>query len=57
MNSQYPFAGNSNQMSGLNPAMGMNMMGYNFDPMSGMNPMGQMNLGPNFDPQNFNQKK
>jgi hypothetical protein len=56
MNSQYPLSG-SNQMSGLNPSMGMNMMGYNFDPMNSINPMGQMNLGPNFDPQNFNQKK
>lgn len=53
MNSQYPM--NSGvPMSGMNPGMGMNMMGYNFDQMSALN---QMNMPSNYDPQNFNQKK
>lgn len=51
MNSQYPF-GVSNQMTGINPGMNMNMMGYNFDSMSGIS---QMNMPSNFE--NFNQKK
>jgi hypothetical protein len=53
MNSQYPY-GTPNQMSG----MGMNnMMGYNFDPMNNINPLNQMNMNANYDPQSFNQKK
>jgi hypothetical protein len=53
MNSQYP-TNSGVPMSGMSQGMGMNMMGYNFDQMSGLN---QMNMPSNYDPQNFNQKK
>jgi len=33
------------------------MMGYNFDPINNMNQLNQMNMNPNYDPQNFSQKK
>lgn len=52
MNSQYPF-GASDNMGGLN--LGMNVMGFNFDSMRGMNSINQMNISNNIE--NFNQKK
>jgi len=56
MNSQYPF-NTANQLTGMNPSMGMNMIGYNFENMNNINPLNPMNLSLNFENQNFNQKK
>lgn len=54
MNSQYSMNAGEAPMNLMNQAMGMNMIGYNFEQMNSLN---QMNVAPNFDPQGFNQKK